>query len=308
MRQTSTVTKLLAAGAAVFALAFGGCAQLDRPTSSSTSRAGASAGPALWVVRDEDSTIYLFGTVHVMKPETVWRTPKIDQALAASDELVLEITEVDDPAAMAPLVQRYGLDFKTPLSSRITPAEKAKLEQAAKVIGLPYAAFEPMRPWLVSLQLVIGALTKAGYDPEAGVDRMLKAAATAAGKHITAFETAEQQLRFFADLPPEVEMALFRQSLEDFEVGAAEFDPLADGWARGDLRVLERFLVDEWKAEAPGLYEVLIVRRNQDWARQIEEKMKGAGTSFVAVGSGHLVGPDSVQAQLKRRGIASRRL
>ena len=303
MRAFDGFRRTLAGSAAILAFALAGCA----PLSWSPGRTSVDKGPALWVISDADSTIYLFGTVHVMKPETRWRTPKIEQALAASDELVLEITEVYEPAAMAPLVQRYGLDMTQPLSSKITPEERTKLEAAAKVMGLPYAAFEPMRPWLVSLQLTIGALTRSGYDPSQGVDRMLKASARQAGKLITAFETAEQQLRFFADLPPEVELALLRQSLAEFETGAAEFDPLADGWATGDLRVLERYLVDEWKAEAPGLYKILIVDRNADWARQIEEKLKGSGTSFVAVGSGHLVGPDSVQALLRKRGIVARR-
>ena len=287
-----------------FALATSGCAIW---TARREAPPTASNEPAMWVVRDHDSTIYLFGTVHVMKPGTTWRTPRIEAALASSDELVLEIEEVDDPNAAAPIVARYGLDMTRPLSSRLTPEEREKLGKAAAAMGLNAAAFEPMRPWLVSLQLVIGSLVKAGYDPNAGIDRLLKAAAVQSGKPVRSLETLEQQMRFFADMPPDVELALFRQALEDFEQGAAVFDPLAEGWARGDLSVLERYLVTEWKAEAPNLYRVLIVQRNQDWARQIEAKLRGSGTSFIAVGAGHLVGPDSVQAQLRARGIASAR-
>ena len=277
------------------------CASLQRAP------ARASDGPALWVVRDADSTIYLFGTVHVMKPAAQWRTPRIAAALAASDELVLEIVEVDQPDALMPAIQRYGLDLKTRLSSKLTPAENARLAAAARSMNLDPAGFEPMRPWLAGLQLVVGALTRAGYDPSAGVDRLLKAEALAAGKRVTALETVEQQLGFFGSLPPEVELTLLRESLDDFDQAAGVFDPLAEGWLRGDLRTLERYMVRDWKDDAPVLYRVLLVQRNETWARQIEEKLKGSGTSFVAVGAGHLVGPDSLQAQLRRRGIESAR-
>jgi len=269
--------------------------------------ARAPDGPAMWVVRDEDSTIYLFGTVHVMRAEAAWRTPRIAAALAASDELVLEITEVDNPAAMLPAIQRHGLDLTRRLSTKLTLDENQRLDRAARSMGMDVQAFEPMRPWMVSLQLVIGALTRAGYDPEAGVDRILKSEALAAGKRVTALETVDQQLGFFGSLPPEVELRLLRESLDDFDKSAEAFDPLADGWLRGDLKALERYMVRDWKREAPDLYRVLIVDRNRNWAGQLEAKLKGSGTSFVAIGAGHLVGPDSVQAQLRARGIASTR-
>jgi len=306
MRPKTLLAKVVVGPALAFALAASGCATSTVRTAAPAPPAP-PAEPAMWVVRDADSTIYLFGTVHVMKPGTVWKTPRVQAALTSAEELVLEIEEVDDPNAMAPVIQRYGLDLTRPLSSRLTEAERAKLGKAAAAMGANAAAFEPMRPWLVSLQLVVGSLMKAGYDPNMGVDRLLKAAAVQSGQKVTAFETVEQQMRFFAELPPEVEMELFRQSLEDFDEGAAVFDPLADGWARGDLSVLERYLVTEWKAEAPDLYRVLIVQRNQDWARQIEARLKGKGVSFIAVGAGHLVGPDSVQRQLEARGIRSAR-
>lgn len=264
-------------------------------------------GPAMWVVRDEDSTIYLFGTVHVLKPDVRWRTEKVERAFAASDELILEIREVDDAAAMTPLIQQYGLDLKTPLSAKLTEADRKRLAEVAEPLGIPVAGLEPLRPWLVSVTLTVTSLTKRGFDLEAGVDRLLKGQATAAGKPVNAFETAEQQMRFFAGFPPEIELQMLRQSMEDIDESVATLDRLANGWAVGDLSLLEDQLVDEMKAEAPDLYRVIIVDRNIDWARQIEEKLKGSGTSFVAVGSGHLVGPDSVQAQLRRRGIASTR-
>ena len=269
--------------------------------------AAVPAGPAMWVIRDADSTIYLFGTVHVMKPGQVWRSPRIDNALASSDELVLEIAEVDDDAAMIPIVSRLGLDPTRRLSERLTPADKIRFDRVIAAMGANPASFEPMRPWLASLQISVGSLARVGYAGDAGVDRALKASAVAAGKPVRAFETAEQQIHFFADMPPVMEMRMLRQSLDEFDDAPAVFGPLADGWLSGDLRALKRYLVDDWKREEPSLYRVLIVQRNANWARQIEAKLAGSGTSFIAVGAGHLVGPDSVQTQLARHGIRSER-
>lgn len=285
-----------------------GCAQaaLSLPRLP-VARPAPSDGPALWVVRDANSTLYLFGTVHVLKPDQDWRSPRLEQAFASADELVLEIAEVGDDAALMPLVARHGLSPTTRLSSKLSPADKARLDTAAAAMGVSPSSFEPMRPWLASLQLTMGSLARAGYGADSGVDRALKAQALATGKRVRAFETPEQQLRFFADLEPAVELALLRQSLDEFDTAPATFEPLSRGWLRGDLGVLRRYLIDDWAHGEPALYRVLIVDRNAAWAEQIEALLRGSGTSFIAVGAGHLVGPDSVQAQLRRKGIASQR-
>jgi hypothetical protein len=269
--------------------------------------APAAAEPAMWVVKDADSTVSLFGTVHVLKPDTEWRTPKIDKAFRSSGDLWIEMDEGDNPAALQGLVARLGTSPATPLSSRLNAEDKAKLQAAATVAGLPPAALEPMRPWLAAVTLTLAPLMKAGYDPAAGVDKVLQDDAEAAGRPLRTLETMEQQFRFFADLPPEVELQLLRQALDEAEEGTAMIDRMAAAWAKGDVTLLERLVVDEMRADYPAVYQVLFTRRNAAWASSIETLMKGAGTHFVAVGAGHLLGPDSVQAQLAARGIVAER-
>ncbi|WP_374470724.1 TraB/GumN family protein [Phenylobacterium sp.] len=265
--------------------------------------APAAAEPALWAIRDQDSTIYLFGTVHVLKPGTEWRSAKVAKALGESRELVIEVIGADDPAAAQPLIARYGVDPANPLSGKLPEADRARLAQAAKSIGLPEGALEPMRPWLAALTLSIAPMIQAGYDPKSGVETILTAEAKATGKPIGAVETLEQQIRFFADMAPDVEVDLLRATLDDVADGPAQLDRMVAAWAAGDMAGLEKEFVEETRRDYPHMYEVVVVGRNQDWARQLEAKLKGSGVSFVAVGAGHLVGPDSVQAQLARRGI-----
>lgn len=284
-----------------------GLAALAILTASAVAAFPAAADPALWVVRDEDSTIYLLGTVHVLRPDTVWRSPAIDRAMAEADALWIEV-EADDPAAMQPLVRKYGLDPANPLSGKLTPEQKAQLDAAAAGMGGSGAALEPLRPWLAGLTLSIGPLVKAGYDPASGVESRLKAAARDAGKPIRTLETLEQQIGFFADLPPAVELAFLLSALDEMDSGPAMLDALVAAWSAGDMEALNELMVSEMAADYPELYQALLVRRNKDWAGQIQTLLGGKGVSVIAVGAAHLVGDDSVQAQLLARDIAVERL
>jgi uncharacterized protein YbaP (TraB family) len=267
----------------------------------------AAAEPAIWAIRDHDSTIYLFGTVHVLKPGTEWRSARLAEALAESRELVIEVVGADDPAAAQPLIARYGMDPATPLSSKLSEAERQRLAGVVGSLGLPPTALEPMRPWLAALTLTIAPIIQAGYDAKSGVEVVLQAHAKAAGRPVTGLETLEQQLRFFAEMPEDVQVAFLNATLDDVAGGAAQLDHMVAAWAAGDLPELEKAFVTEMRRDYPELYQALVVERNQDWARQLQARLEGPGVSFVAVGAGHLVGPDSVQAQLARLGVATTR-
>jgi len=266
------------------------------------------AQPALWAIKDNDSTIYLFGTVHVLRPTTEWRSPRIAEAFAQADDVMMEIDQPEDPAVTRALMQKYGLDQTAPLSGKLKPEANAKLRVAAQGMGLTPQALEPMRPWLAALTVSLTPLLRAGYDPESGVEKLLTAQAKTAGKPISAFETMEQQVRFFADMTPDQEIQLLESALDEIDDGPAKIDALVTAWAAGDQAELERQMVDEMRSDYPELYTLLLADRNQRWANQLKTKLDGSGVSFVAVGAGHLAGPDSLQAQLGELGIKAERL
>jgi uncharacterized protein len=268
----------------------------------------ALAEPALWAIKDQDSTIYLFGTIHVLKPDTQWRSAKIDKALAASGDLTFEIVGGDDPVVMQPLVLKYGLDPAHPLSTKIAPDKFKHASELAQGGGVPPQMLNQMRPWLAAVSLAMVPVIKAGYDPRSGVEQVLAKEVKAAGKLQNAFETPEQQIRFFADLPAKTEADFLSATLDDVDEGVGKIDKMVAAWAAGDMGALEAEFVSEMKRDYPELYELLIVKRNDDWAKQLKAKLAGSGVSFVAVGSGHLVGPDSVQVQLAKLGIKAERL
>lgn len=270
--------------------------------------AAAGTGPALWVVRDEDSTLYLFGTFHALKADTAWRTPAVDQAFASADEYWFEIASLKDVDGVVPIIQQKGLSMTRPLSSLLTADEMASLDKAAKTVGLTAAQLDPMRPWFASLNLAVATITAGGYKPEHGGDHVLHSLAEATGRPIKGFETMSQQVGFLADMDEESQLQALRASLADFERGAEQLDHMVNLWATGNTEGLDTLLVETTRTEAPVMYEKIFTQRNQKWADQVEQMLAGSGTVFIAVGAGHLVGSDSLQAQLEKRGIRSQRV
>jgi uncharacterized protein YbaP (TraB family) len=267
----------------------------------------AAADPALWVVRDEDSTVYLLGTVHALKPDTVWRTPAIARAIGEAGDLWVEV-DTDDTATMQGLVARYGLDPAHPLSGKLTADQLARFRAAVTGLGADPAGLETFRPWLAGLMLGVGPMIKAGFDPKSGVEEKLKALAREGGKPIRTLETQEQQIRFFADLPPAVELEFLLSSLDDAQDAAGMLDGLISAWSAGDVDAIGAMMNSDLAAMYPDLYDALLVRRNKAWAGQIETLLRGRGVTVIAVGAAHLAGPDSVQVQLARRGVTAERL
>lgn len=260
-------------------------------------------GPALWVVKDADSTLYLFGSVHVLRPTTGWASPRVEAAFDSASDVWFEISNPDDQAAIMPLIQQHGLSPETPLSSRLTPEENAELDAAAQAMGASAAQLQPMRPWLAALSLSVAPLIKAGYDPKSGVELVLKARAEAAGKPIHGFETIDKQIGILAGLPDDVQLVFLRETLKDYENAATKLDEMVEAWARGDVATLDRVTIKEMKDASPALYQAVLVDRNTDWANQIQTLLEGSGTAFIAVGAAHLTGDDSVQAILQKRGV-----
>ena len=230
----------------------------------------------MWVIKDADSTIYLIGTMHLLKHDTEWNAEKVKKTVHESTELWLEIADLDGgDAAVAPLMAKFGMDTERPLSSKLNEEQRKKLEKIAGTYGFPVATLEPMRPWLAALVLAVGPIMKAGYDPKAGVERMLSAQAVAEGDKIRGFETAEEQLQLLAGLSEAEQIAFLTSVLDDLEKGLDLLDKLAKAWIDGDTDTIKRLSVDDMKKEAPTVYQKLIVQRNIAWSEKNRRNAEG---------------------------------
>ncbi len=265
---------------------------------------GRASGPALWRLADEDSEIWLFGTVHMLPPDLDWRTDRIDAAFTGADWVMFE-TDTEGPAQdrLRALFLERGFDRTgPPLSAQLAPEDRARLQRAARRFGLNAAALEPMRPWFAAVQLSIAYVQAQGQAAESGVDTILNAEANRRGIPRRYFETAEQQIGFLADLPPDAERTFLTSTLNEIEADAGDIQALDAAWVSGDTQTLARLLSESMADAGPDVRRVLITERNARWAGEIETLLAGEGRIFIAVGAAHLIGDDSVIALLRARG------
>jgi uncharacterized protein YbaP (TraB family) len=252
--------------------------------------------------------VYLFGSVHVMKKEVHWETAKVKEALGASDTLYLEIAGLDDASIQAarPEIMQLGTDPGHALSTKISKTDVDLLDSAVKSMGLPgEQALEPMQPWLVYLTLSVLPAIQAGYDPNSGIDKTLEAEAKAAGKPVKGFETMSEQMHYVADMPLPLQTQMLHQTLVDLPTSVSQTNTMVADWTRGDVDAIARMENDEMKAKYPELYDRLLVKRNERFADTLAGILKdpATGTLFVAIGAGHIAGPDSVLKMLEARGF-----
>lgn len=266
------------------------------------------ADPALWVVKDDDTTIYLFGTVHLLKPGLSWFDEAVRKAFDASDELVTELGGTPDPAAVQPVMMKYGIRMDGPaLTQQLPEGKRAAFAKALAEFGLPQMVVDRFEPWLAGTQLSMMTLVKAGYDPKSGVEEALNEAASAANKPVSGLETIEQQFGFFDSLSREAQLLMLTEAIDKLDSAADEFDKLVGEWAEGDAEGLAA-IMNEGLRSSPELSKVLLADRNARWADWIKARLDKPGVVFVAVGAGHLAGSDSVQSVLAKRAVTSERI
>jgi uncharacterized protein YbaP (TraB family) len=233
------------------------------------------ADPAIWVVNDHDTTIYLFGTFHALDGKTAWFNDEVRTAFAASDELVLETVIPLRGAVLAPRQIAGSASF------------------------------------LAATRMAISAGRSRGMQVGNGADHVLRHAAEFWGKPVGGLESFTSQLGMFGRMPgppapagSALSPVQSRGAMEDLSFVMAE---MQSAWCRGDWRLFATMLT-HMRRNSPESYNLMFAQRNANWASWIAGRLQRPGTVFVAVGTGHLVGRDSVQAKLALRGVRSARI
>lgn len=266
-------------------------------------------GPALWKVADEDTIIYLFGTVHILPKDVEWLDVTITDALMGSDTIVTELRM--DPGAEAELQQltmtKGMLPPGTKLRSLLTPEQTATYEAAFATLGLPPMVaeqFDAFKPWFAGLNLSMLPLLMSGYTPDQGVEKVLLA--KAGNKERGALETPEFQLSLFDNLPQDAQIAFMIEAAEGVGEAKTMLDRMVAEWLKGDADTLAAIMNEGM--DDPVLVDALLHARNANWADWIANRMAQPGTVFIAVGAGHLAGEKSVQDMLTAKGITVSRI
>ncbi len=266
--------------------------------------ATARAAPAIWSFSDEDSTVHLFGTIHMLKGGAEWLDPQLEGILETADDFVFELAPGEtEPARMQKLVRARGfLPARENLSDLLPAPLDERLGKTLRRLGLPVKAVARMRPWYVALQLTVLAARRVGFTPDRGVDLVLMSHAQAQGRPVIGLETASEQLDLFAGLPDKAQVAFLEASLKDIDGIGELIEGLQRHWLAGEVEELAA-LINEGLESDPQLTERLLYARNRAWAPKVASLLARPGRHFVAVGAGHLAGRYNLRDLLAARGI-----
>jgi uncharacterized protein YbaP (TraB family) len=270
--------------------------------------AGPAPRPALWALSDADTTIYLFGTIHLLPDDTQWRTKTFDDAVTRSQQLVLEIAPdgIAEQQATAMRDLAYSPSLP-PLAERVPADKRAALEALVKRSEIPAASLDGLETWAAALALGSATLRTLDVSPSEGVEQQLGKSFRTAGKSITALESVDSQMRLFDGLPEATQRRFLVSAIDGGSDASSSFARMIAAWSSGDTKKVAATFDAEMR-RSPELAEVLFTRRNAAWADWIRKRLDTPGTVMVAVGAGHLTGNDSVQAMLAARGLKVKRI
>lgn len=273
--------------------------------SSATQEASRSC---LWEVTSEKGTLFLLGTVHLLKPGTHAVSPAAEAAFRQARAILfeLDIEEAESPASQQMFVRKALLREET-LGDKVSPDTLALAKEKIQAMGLPFDRLRSLKPWSLSLTLSIFKLQTLGFDPKHGVDRYYFDKGKQAGKELGALETVEYQWDLFDGMSDRLQEELLLQTLEELDRLGEETEHLVQAWARGEVDTLVELMQESFE-DYPGLYQRLIVERNKNWLVQLKPLLDQPGTTLVVVGALHLVGADSVVELLKEQGYTVKQL
>ena len=270
---------------------------------------GVWADAPVWRVTDGESTVYLGGTVHLLRPEDYPLPEEFDQAYEGSSELFLEtdISSMDDLSVQTQMLQQLTYSDGRTLKDVLDTEAYAALDTYTARVGMPLKMLEQLKPGMIVSTLQVLEFQRMGFTPQ-GVDAFFNTQALTDGKSVSALETLDEQISFLAAMGEGNESEFIMMSLEDLDSTANLMGEMIGAWRAGDSEALRTLFVDDMLERAPGVYDSLLRQRNLRWIPQIEAMFDDPEIEFVLVGAAHLVGADGIVELLRARGYVVAKL
>lgn len=288
----------------VFAALLTACGQGGSVDGKVAAAKARNDGPAIWVVKDHDSKLYLYGTVHLLPDDLVWQRGDMKDVFDSAGTIFFELdTSTSAQLEASLLTQQLGfLPSGQRLSDRLDTYQLKLLTAAANNGGITRESLDSMTPWLASEFLTIAAADLAGLSPDLSADDALKSRARRMRKNVIYLDSTERQIRASADQPDFVQMMLLTETLEGFNSIGDDLRAISEAWSVGQTDIVAAKTVIPLASRSPELYAALLKDRNRDWAGVFMRFMEGNQTGFAAIGTAHLLGEHSVQAALRDQG------
>jgi uncharacterized protein len=270
--------------------------------------APALAAPAMWKVSDADSSIWIFGSVHLLPPGLDWRTGAFDKVLSKAERVYFE-TDVSTEAQMEIMPLTFDMGFNrdgTLLSETIGPKLTERMRAAAEAYALPMPSLLTMKPWMAATTISMGPMMDSGFDPLLGVETVL--AQEVSGDRVGYLETPQEQIMFLAGGSIDEQIVMLEATLDTLDIMKRDMEGMIDAWMAGEPEQLGEIFVAQMGDYDDGMVERIIDQRNYNWVEKIETMLARNEKALLVVGAAHMVGDVSVVRLLEEKGFTSSRV
>ncbi len=261
---------------------------------------------ALWELHGKHNTVYLLGSIHVLRPSDYPLAAAVLHAYSSADSIFMEVNlaQIDPQRMQTELLASARLPEGETLPGIMGDARYKRAQVLAQEVGIDIGIFDAFAPWFAAEAISQLQLQQLGFQPKSGVEMFFLERARADGKSVAGLETVHDQIALFDALTMDEQADYLVSSLEEAHDLPKEVDAMVRAWASGD----SQWFADQMKSEIgrdPVLYDSVLVARNRKWVPKIEALLNDDKNYLVIVGTAHLVGPGSVIALLKKDGIAA---
>jgi uncharacterized protein len=261
---------------------------------------------SLWELHGKHNTVYLLGSIHVLRPSDYPLSPVVLEAYANSKSILMEVNleEIDTAGVQAEMLAAAVLPSGKTLPDTLGSERYERASALAHGVGVELALFDQFAPWFAAEAISQVQLEQLGFKPESGVEMYFMDKARGDGKSIAGLETVHDQISLFINMPPDTQADYLLSSLKQAQDLPKDVDSMVRAWQRGDTRWFADQLQSEFGRD-PRVYDSLLGARNRKWLPKIEALLSDDKNYLVIVGTGHLVGPGSVIELLKKDGIGA---
>jgi hypothetical protein len=261
---------------------------------------------SLWELHGKHNTVYLLGSIHVLRPQDYPLAPAVLQAYADAKALLMEINleDIDSAEVQSEMLASAMLPEGSTLPSILGPQRYAHAASLAHEVGIDLSNFDQFAPWFAAEAISQLQLMELGFRPQSGVEMYFLERARSDGKSIAGLETVHDQIALFEGLSMNEQAEYLVSNLEQAHELPKEVDDMVRAWQRGDTVWFESQLKSELGRD-PALYQSVLAARNRKWIPKIEALLNDDKNYLVIVGTGHLVGRNSVIDLLKKDGVGA---
>jgi len=261
------------------------------------------AKTSLWKIQGKSNTVYLLGSIHLLKADAYPLDPAIEDAFNDSPNLVFEMNmdSAATPAAQQFILSKAMFSGEQSLKTGLSPSTFQLADSLCTLVGMDINRLLLFKPWMVATTVMLVKMQKMGFDPNFGVDRIYFNKGKEALKKLLAFETVQEQIGFIDGLALPVQEKMIRQMADEFNTIETYLDDIVLSWKNGQMKALEDLFLDSYRQE-PELHEILLNQRNRNWMKTIRTYLNGSENYMIIVGAGHMVGENGLIRLLEKEG------